>query len=222
MLAPKAEPLIAATDAAREQKLIERVLVGEPELFYQLVQPYERRVYLAAWAILRSEADAEEAAQEAILKAFQHLSSFRGEARFSTWLARIVTNEALMLRRKNHTKLHTSIDAGESSGDDGEYKPMLLADWREIPSEMLERQEVRQEIDKALAALPEIYREVLIFRDVQQFNIAETAAALGIKPGMVKTRLSRARLRMRDLLAPRLSNMDPRGRSSAKGRKPWF
>ena len=222
MPAPKAEPLIAATDAAREQKLIERVLAGEPELFYQLVQPYERRVYLAAWAILRSEADAEEAAQEAILKAFQHLNSFRGEARFSTWLVRIVTNEALMLRRKNHTKLHTSIDAGECSGDDGDYKPMLLADWREIPSEMLERQEVRQEIEKALAALPGIYREVLIFRDVQQFNIAETAAALGIKPGMVKTRLLRARLRMRDLLAPRLSDMDPRGRSSKKGRKPWF
>ena len=222
MPAPKAESLTTAVDAAREQKLIERVLAGEPELFYQLVQPYERRVYLAAWAILRSEADAEEASQEAVLKAFQHLRSFRGEARFSTWLVRIVTNEALMLRRENHTKLHASIDTGGSSEDDGEYKPMLLADWREIPSELLERQEVRQEIEKALAALPGIYREVLIFRDVQQFNIAETAAALGITPGMVKTRLLRARLRMRDLLAPRLSNIDPRGRSSTKGRKPWF
>lgn len=209
-------------DAAREQALIARVIAGETNLFYQLVQPYERRVYVAAWAILQSEADAEEAAQEGILKAFQHLRSFRGDSRFSTWLVRIVTNEALMLRRKERKKLHDSLDTGGVPDEQDEYRPILLADWREIPSEALERQEVRQEIEKALAALPEIYREALIFRDVQQFSIAETAEALGINTGTVKTRLLRARMRMRDLLAPRLSKINSAGRSASKWRKPWL
>jgi len=96
-----------------EEALISRVLSGEPERFYDLIQPYERRVYLTAYAILRNEADAEEVAQEAVLKAFRGLSSFRREAKFSTWLLRITANEAhmrLRIRRWEHVSISEDED----------------------------------------------------------------------------------------------------------------
>src|SRR6201981_1226296 len=93
----------------REQDLIRRVQAGEKQLFYELVKPYERRVYSAAFAILRREADAEDTAQEAILKAFTHIRQFRAEARFSTWLIQIAVNEALMRKRRAHPELVVSI-----------------------------------------------------------------------------------------------------------------
>src|ERR1700724_4549324 len=87
----------------REQELILSVQRGQHELFYELVRPYERRVYAAALAILRNEHDAEDAAQEAMLKAFANIRQFRAEARFSTWLIQITVNEALMRRRRERT-----------------------------------------------------------------------------------------------------------------------
>src|SRR5271170_2239121 len=88
-----------------EAMLIRRVRDGEHELFYELIRPYERRVYAAAFAILRNEADAEDVAQEAILKAFKHIRQFRAESRFSTWLIQITVNEARMRRRKEHLEI---------------------------------------------------------------------------------------------------------------------
>jgi RNA polymerase sigma-70 factor (ECF subfamily) len=96
----------------------------------------------------------------------------------------------------------TSID--ESPEPDEDFTPAVIADWREVPLEALERKEIRECIQQAIAALPEIYREVFVMRDVQELNIAETAAALGIAEGLVKVRLLRARLMMQKLLAPRL------------------
>ena len=89
-----------------EIALIERVCSGETQLFYELISPYERRVYVAAVSVLQNEADAEEAAQEAFLKAFVHLHSFRGDAKFSTWLIQIAANEARRKRRKDHKFLY--------------------------------------------------------------------------------------------------------------------
>src|SRR5947209_17968216 len=129
---------------AREQDLIERVQQGHPELFYELVQPYERRVYAAALAILRNESDAEDVAQEAILKALANIRQFRAEARFSTWLIQITVNEALMRRRRERTVTMEGID--DRRDEDSEYAPRDFADWREIPSEALERKEIRQRL----------------------------------------------------------------------------
>src|SRR5271165_1313557 len=123
-----------------ENALIERVRAGEHELFYALIRPYERRVYAAAFAILRNEADAEEVAQEALLKAFKHIRQFRAEARFSTWLIQITVNEARMRRRRTHA--HTMEPIAQQD-EEGNYTPRDFADWREIPSETLERKEVR-------------------------------------------------------------------------------
>jgi len=203
----------------REQGLIRRVQAGEKQVFYELVKPYERRIYSAAFAILRNEAEAEDAAQEAVLKALTHIQQFRADARFSTWLTQIAVNEALMKRRKAHTEIMEPI--GEREEDDGTYTPRDFADWREIPSEVLERKEIRQKLADALSALAEKYRKVFVLRDIQHLSIEETAEALGISRASVKTRLLRARLMLRDLLAPGLGGAFFSRLPFEKGTKPW-
>ena len=203
----------------REQDLIRRVQAGEKEHFYELVKPYERRIYTAAFAVLRNEAEAEDAAQEAMLKALTHIRQFRAEARFSTWLTQITVNEALMRRRKAHSEIMEPI--GERLEEDGSYTPRDFADWREIPSEILERKEIRQKLASAVAALAAKYREVFMLRDVQHLSIEETAEALGITQASVKTRLLRARLMLRDMLAPGLGGSWFGRLPFEKGNKPW-
>src|SRR5579871_2286088 len=202
-----------------EAMLIRRVRDGERDLFYELIRPYERRVFAAAFAILRNEADAEDAAQEAMLKAFKHIRQFRGESRISTWLIQITVNEARMRRRKEHAEIMEPIE--EREDQEGNYTPRDFADWREIPLEALERKEVRQKLAEALASLGEKYREVFVLRDMQHLSIEETSKALGISTGSVKTRLLRARLMLRDLLAPGFGGSWNSRLSFAKGEKPW-
>jgi len=192
---------IVDTKGVLERELTERVLNGETQLFYELIRPYERAVFLAAMSILGNEADSEEVAQEAMLKAFKNLARFRRESKFSTWLIQIAINEAKMKLRKDRRHLYESIENGQRN-DEGDYLPTDFADWREIPSQALEQSELREALQKALMSLPEKYRTVMILRDVQHLSIAETAQALGITEENVKTRTSRARLQMRDLLAP--------------------
>lgn len=204
---------------AQEQALIQRIQNGEPEKFYELVKPYERKVYTAAFAILRNAADAEEVAQEAILKAFANLRQFRSEARFSTWLIQIAVNEARMRRRKDHAEMMEPI--GERQDEEGVYAPREFADWREVPSEALERTEVREVLLEALASLGSKYRDVFVLRDIQHLSIEEVADALGISRASVKTRLLRARLMLRDLLAPRIAEGWFRREPFQKGNKPW-
>ena len=209
----------AAPDAdTQEQNLVKRIQNGEPDKFYELVKPYERRVYTAAFAILRNAADAEEVAQEAILKAFANLRQFRAESKFSTWLIQIAVNEARMRRRKEHAEIMEPI--GERQEEDGTYAPREFADWREIPSEALERSEVRELLLESLASLGSKYREVFVLRDIQHLSIEEVADALGISRASVKTRLLRARLMLRDLLAPRVAG-GWFSRPFEKGNKPW-
>jgi RNA polymerase sigma-70 factor (ECF subfamily) len=204
---------------SRERDLIASVQRGQRELFYELVRPYERRVYAAALAILRNEHDAEDAAQEAMLKAFANIRQFRAEARFSTWLIQITVNEALMRRRRERTVPMEGLD--DRRDEETEYAPRDFADWREVPSEALERKEVRQRLAEALATLDRKYREVFMLRDVEHLNIQETAEALGITVASVKTRLSRARLMLRDLLAAGWEQGWFSRLPFEKGTKPW-
>src|SRR5205823_701735 len=172
----------AATEIRRERsetELIARVERGDVEAFYELVHPYERAVFLAALSLVKNDADAEEVAQEAILKAFKNLPHFRQEAKFSTWLIQISINEAKMKLRKDRRHLYESIENGQQN-DEGDYMPKDFADWREIPSEALEQKELRRALTMALDSLPEKYRTVLILRDVQHLSITETAQVLGL------------------------------------------
>jgi RNA polymerase sigma-70 factor, ECF subfamily len=202
-----------------EETLLRRIREGEADLFYELVRPYEQRVYAAAFAILRNPVDAEDVAQEAVLKALRHIRQFRAEARFSTWLIQITVNEARMRKRKERSSLMEPMTGRED--EEGNYTPRDFADWREIPSETLERKEMRQQLAEALASLGQIYREVFVLRDMQHLSIEETARALGISTASVKTRLLRARLMLRDLLAPGLGGAWSSRLSFAKGNKPW-
>jgi RNA polymerase sigma-70 factor (ECF subfamily) len=203
-----------------EADLLERARQGDKEAFYNLVCPCERAVYTAAVSILNNSADAEEVAQEAVLKAFANLSSFRGEAKFGTWLIQITINESRLKLRKDRRHLYESVDE-QRADDEGEYSPKDFADWREVPSEVLQRRELREALKQAIAHLRPKYREVLILRDVQQRSIQETAQILGLTEGSVKTRLLRARLQIRDALAPGIDGTWATGKAEYKKVRPW-
>jgi RNA polymerase sigma-70 factor (ECF subfamily) len=184
-----------------EAELIKSVCSGEREAFYELVRPYERMIYATAISVVKNPADAEEVAQEAVLKAFSNIASFRAESKFSTWLVQITYNEARMKLRKARPHLYDSID-DQYQSEEGEYRPRDYADWRPIASELLEQNEIRQALQNAISALSPTYREVLILRDLQQLSIKETTIILRVSKATVKTRLHRARLLLRDSLAP--------------------
>ncbi len=209
-------------DRIEEGELISEICRGRTELFYTLVEPYQRVVYACAYSVVNNAADAEEVAQEAFLKALKGLPAFRGEARFSTWLLQITLNEARGLLRRNRAYLFQSLDSppiGEQGDPDS--VPRDLADWREIPSETLARKELRQKIEQILQSLPAIYREVLVLRDIQHLNVAEAAQVIGVSKDLVKTRLSRARLQMREALAPGYDGHWTCYSKAYKGVRPW-
>lgn len=186
---------------ANETGLVQRVCAGDKQVFYQLVQPCERAVLTTAMSIVRNEADAEEVSQEALLKAFCALPHFRGECSFSTWLIQITINEAWAKLRKDRRGLYESIDE-QRIDEDGTWFPKDYADWRELPSEELQRKELRQALQCAMESLAPKYQEVLILRHVQHLTTQKTARVLGVTEDCVKVRLLRARLQMRDALAP--------------------
>ncbi len=199
-----------ATELRDESRMIASILAGDAQLFHELIRPYERRVYAMALSFLRNEPDAEDVAQEAFLKAFRNLAGFRGDAKFGTWLVSITLNEARSrIRRRDAIKME-SLD--ETQDEQGQTSPALLRDWKEIPSEALERKELRVLLQKAITALPLIYREVFQLRDVEQLSVNEAAAALGITISAVKVRLHRARMMLQKNLAPQLKQVAPKRR----------
>lgn len=191
-----------------EAELIRRIAAGEKELFHELIQPYERMVYLTLFSVLKNEADAEDGAQEAIISAYRHLASFRGDAKFSTWLTTIAVNEGRKRLRKLKGAAEDSIEEQEETRE-GDFTPAPLTDWREIPLEVLERKELREALRVAVAELPGIYREVFTLRDMEELNIEETAQALGINTGAVKVRLHRARIMLQKRLVTYLKTIAP-------------
>jgi RNA polymerase sigma-70 factor (ECF subfamily) len=218
-----ARPAAVESAAARDAELIRRILGGERELFHDLVRPYEKSVYYATFSILQNQQDAEDAAQETVLKALKSLHSFRAESKFSTWLISIAVNEARARLRHDRVLKFESVDQSQTE-EDGSFTPAVITDWREVPLQALERKELREQLQKAIASLPEIYREVLLLRDVEEFNIAETATTLGVSAGVVKTRLLRARLMMQKILAPQLQSKKSGwfGSSRRKAGGSWF
>jgi RNA polymerase sigma-70 factor (ECF subfamily) len=200
----------------REAELIQRVFRSEHEAFYELMRPCERAIYFTAMSVLSNPADAEEVAQETVVKAFNALPSFRFEVKFSTWILQIAINESRTRLRKEGRHVYDSIEL-EREDEERDYRPRDFADWREIPSEELQRKELREALKRAIASLAPKYREVLLLCDVQHISIAETAKILGITESSVKTWLRRARLQMLDAVAPAWTDLgSPDDRSSRK------
>jgi len=203
-----------------EAELIAMSCGGDRDAFYCLIRPCERGVFTAAMSILNNAADAEEVVQEAVMKALAALPRFRGEAKFSTWLIQITINEARLKRRKDRRHLYDSIDE-QQTDDQGDAFPKDFADWREIPSEELQRKELRVALKRALDSLAPKYREVLILRDIEHLTIQETAQVLNISEGNVKTRLLRARFQMRDALAPGIDGSWASGKAEYEKVRSW-
>jgi RNA polymerase sigma-70 factor (ECF subfamily) len=198
-----------------EPEIIAAILGGEIQLYHELIRSYERSVYLMALSYMKNEADAEDVAQEAIVRGFRKLSSFRAESKFSTWLISITINEArTRLRRQALVRMESLDQLDEDKG----ISPALLRDWRDLPSEAIERDEVRNLIQQAVAQLPDVYRQVFLLRDVEELTTSETAEALNISVPSVKVRLHRARMMLQKQLAPQLRTVN---RTSKRGWLPW-
>jgi len=194
-------------DAGSEDDLalIELVMAGDRRAFEPLVRKHERRVFRVALAVLGNVEDAEEAMQDAFIKAYRHLDQFRGESRFTTWLTRIAVNEALQKRqaRKDSVSLDEAPDV-ESKSLPGRFEP-----WTSNPEKLYGKQEIRQIVEGAIQALPPIYRETLVLRDIEEMSAEEAAEALGITIPALKSRLLRARLLLRESLGSHFEEPRP-------------
>jgi RNA polymerase sigma-70 factor, ECF subfamily len=174
-----------------ETQLIESILAGNTNLYHDLVRPYEALVYRMAFLMLRNEADAEDAAQETFLRAYRKLASFRSESKFSTWLTSIVLNEAKARLRRRKNGVAVSLDSLSSQTQS--LPARCIYDKQESALLSLERAELRSHLQRAIADLPTIYREVLQMRLVNEFSVRCTAQALMSTEGVIKARLHRAR-----------------------------
>jgi RNA polymerase sigma-70 factor (ECF subfamily) len=208
-LPPIRRMVTTAANAEFEAECIRRIQAGEKRVFHDLIRPCERAIYFLLLSLLGNEADAEDAAQEAVIKVYRNLHLFRGESQFRTWVLSIARNEGLGRLRKTANRREDSLDA-EIDEQTGDYTPAVLTSWREVPSEALERKELSELVRKAIAELPEIYRNVILLRDIEEMNVRETSAVLGISEGAVKVRLHRARALLQRSLAPRLKEFAPR------------
>lgn len=208
-------------EAASERALIASILAGQRDNFHLLIRPYEQQLYRTAFALVKNEAEAEDVVQDAVLKAYRKLASFRGDAKFSTWLISITLNEARGRLRKESRVAFDSLD--EKREQNGDYTPAALTDWREVPLAALERQEIRALVQQAVAELPDAYREIITLRDVEELSVNDTASLLGISVALVKVRLHRARMMLQKRLVPhlRLVTKPPRKRMGF-GRFSWL
>jgi RNA polymerase sigma-70 factor (ECF subfamily) len=176
---------------------IEALRAGDRSEFAKLVDTFSGPLYRLALKMLGNPSDAEDALQNTFLKAFQHLNEFEGRSSLSTWLYRIASNEALMLLRKRRPEI-TFTDVIPEDEDDRINDPVQFADWGRLPEEELLANEARAAMDRAVLHLPDTLRIVFVLRDIENLSILETSQALGLSETAVKTRLLRARLRLRE------------------------
>ena len=167
---------------------------GDPHAFVELSEPHSKRILLTLYRITKNWQDAEDALQEALMKAFLHLDSFQGRANFSTWFTRIAVNSALMLLRKRRGVLEIAIDR---TGEVGTYSGLDLKDCRDNPEESFERQQLADLLQSGILQLPPNLRKVAELRHSRDLSNKEIARCLGISLSATKSRLLRARTALR-------------------------
>ena len=183
---PYESPALADADIAR------RVAQGDLKAFERLMRTYNRRLFRTARAILRDDAEAEDALQEAYLRVHRSIGAFRGEAKLSTWLVRVVANEALARRRKEQRRAQVvPLQPGIDDAMDDAQGPQRQA----------ERGEIRRMLEAKIDALPDGYRAVFMLRALEELSVEETAAALDIPEATVRSRFFRARSLLREALS---------------------
>jgi RNA polymerase sigma-70 factor (ECF subfamily) len=178
---------------------LDALRAGDRAEFSRLVEATSAKMYRLAVKMLNDPQDAEDVLQETYLKAYRHLKDFDGRSNLSTWLYRIATNEALMQLRKRRPDI-ISIDEPVETIE-GEQEPVQIIDWCCLPEDVLLSGETRARLDGAISHLPHNLRIVFLLRDIEDLSTHETAEVLNISEVAVKTRLSRARLRLREELS---------------------
>lgn len=200
--APRLLDLGALTDA----ELVGLAMQRRPEAFRIIIQRHNRRLYRLARAILRDGAEAEDVVQETYVRAFAGLEGFRGEATLATWLTRIALNEALGRKRRQRTNVDlATIDSAEER-DRVQVIPFPFAKAASDPEKAAAMQDVRRVLERAIDALPDPFRVVLVMRDVEEMSVEETARQLSLRPQTVRTRLHRARKQLREAVRNELES----------------
>ena len=190
-----------------EVKLIERAAAGDLDAFNQLVLRYQDTAYSLAYTLLRDPNQAEDAAQESFLKAFQAMNGFRGGS-FRAWLLKIVTNSSYDLLRRSQRHPAQSLFQQDENGQEVESLPWLVDPAADVQG-ILEQCELSKQIYQALDELPEVFRSVLTLIDVNEMDYVEAAKVLNIPLGTVKSRLARARLQMQEKLRDNAEDQYP-------------
>jgi RNA polymerase sigma-70 factor (ECF subfamily) len=202
-----AQPTAAADLASLpEPELAERIAGGDSAAFEVLMRRFNSRLFRVARAILRDDADAEDALQDAYIEAYRHMGDFRGASALGTWLTRIVTNSALM-RLRSQRRHRVVVPIGEHRGPAGESPEVDVADDKtESPPNAALRAELRRVLERRIDSLPLAFRTVFVLREVQELSVQETAESLAIPAATVRSRLFRARALLREALAHDMDN----------------
>jgi len=192
-----------ALEREAEVELAKRLIAGEPEAFDRFVEHFRAKVFHYSWLMCRNREDAEEVAQETLLKVFENFDHLREPERVRPWVFQIAKNACLMKRRKSifAPSQDLSLDDFLPQMDhDGRHVKLQIADWSGLPDDLLLQSEMKQVLDRAISELPENYRSVILLRDMEELSTLETAQTLDLTEDVVKTRLHRARLAVRQKL----------------------
>jgi len=183
------------TQAETDEQLVRKSQQDDERAFGELVSRYESKVYSLALKMVRNPEDAEDVLQDTFLRAYRGIKSFKGNSTFSTWIYRITANSALMRLRKRQLPTVSIDDADEREA------PINIADWAPGPVEQILNQETQAAMTEAIEALPPEFRQVFVLRDIEELSNAEVAEILDLSVAAVKSRLHRARLKVRNRLA---------------------
>jgi len=193
----------ALVNREQEIELARRLLAGDAGAFDDFVDHFRAKVFHYTWLMCGHKEDAEEVAQETLLKAFQNFEQLREPDRVRSWIFRIAKNECLMKRRKSLFAPARELSLEElmpsKSSENGRMK-LDIADWSQVPDDQALQAEMRAALGRAIGQLPELYRSVILLRDLEELSTQETAAILDVSEDVVKTRLHRARLTLRKTL----------------------
>jgi RNA polymerase sigma-70 factor, ECF subfamily len=190
----------------KESELIAAILAGDAQRYHELISPYERSVYVMSLFCMKNDKDAEDVAQEAFVRGYQDLWAFQSDSEFGAWLIGIALNEAKDRLRKPVTIRITSID--EPQSEEMPVTPALLRGWRELPSEIIEREEIRALLRRAVEMLLDADRLAFFLHDVEEFHASDIAQILNINASTVKANLHQARMKLQSFLAPKLDTLN--------------
>lgn len=210
-------------DRDTESGLVDRLRAGDATALEVLIGHYASKIYRVAYGITRNEADAEEVVQDVFLTLFRKIHGFEERAALGTWLYRVATNAALMKRRGQRNDREVSLEAslprflsdGSRAGD----RTLLMADWSQNPEVDLLSRETQAIVHRAVEALPEQYRAVLVLRDLEGLSNEEVADILGESVAAIKSRVHRGRMALREELTRHLGSRRPSGRLAAWGKR---